>query len=469
MRAAILGLGEAGQVFSKALAAHGWDVYGFDPADVATPESITRAQSIASAVRGADLVLSLTTAKFAVSAAAEAGPELAPQVLYIDLNAASPTVKRTVAETIGSRANVVDAAVLGSVMKFGPAVELLLAGPQADEAARFLAEIGATPEVVGAEIGAASERKLLRSVFVKSLAALIAETMDAGRASGHEEWLRTEMARWLSDGDTTIERLDHTTRLHALRRSLEVQDSLTVLSELGVTSSLARGALEAHLRYARETKTLADPERSIGPTGVADSSAPGESLAVALARIPTPALGDANDRRGLLHSMIHPVWGSPRIAGRAFTIETRPGDNKAIHDAIPKIQPGDVVVIDGGGHTERALIGELIAERFQGAGAVGVVIDGAVRDPRGCEDLGFPVWSRAITPAGPYRHGPGRSQVTISVGGVVCSHGDFVVADEDGVMIVPALEAESLAFRGEAKLAAEEQQRIAHRDSRRPR
>lgn len=442
MRVSILGLGEAGRVFSSAFAAEEWEVAAFDPADTPTPENVIRFDSVEGAVTNADLILSLTTARFSTGAAAEAGPHLNNNAVFVDLNAASPSQKREVADALGDPSKFVDGAVLGSVMKFGPNVTILLAGVQAQRSSALLSQIGAETTILSDDIGSASQRKLVRSVFVKSLAALIAESMDAARAFGGELWLKGQIAQWLTDGDDTIDRLDHTTRLHAGRRSHELEDSLDVLAELGITSTVAEGALATHLRYARSDA---------------------DDLTEALTEVSTPALGDANQRRGLLHSAIKPIWGSPRIAGRAFTIETRAGDNKAIHDAIEHIRPGDVVVIDGRGDTERALIGELIAERLRDSGAVGVVLDAAVRDTNGIAEINFPTFARAITPAGPYRHGPGRHQVSVSIGGVACHPGDYIVADEDGVMVIPALEAEPILRGGRAKLEAEAKQSGAHR------
>ncbi|MGO2035084.1 MAG: NAD(P)-binding domain-containing protein [Brevibacterium sp.] len=444
MRAAILGLGEAGRVFATAFEAARWEVAAYDPADIPTPANITRHSSITEAVKDADLVLSLTTARFSQSAAKDAAPSLGSNTVFVDLNAASPAQKREVGEALGDSALMVDGAVLGSVIKFGPEVTILLAGARAELAASMLGQIGAKTSAIGPEIGSASQRKLIRSVFVKSLAALIAESMDAARASEGEDWLKGQISEWLADGDSTVDRLDHTTRLHAERRSHELADSLDALNSLGVTSSVTEGAFATHLRYARSNT---------------------HDLSYALKDVPTPALGDAYHRRGLMHSSIKPIWASPRIAGRAFTVETRPGDNKAIHDAISAIRPGDVVVIDGGGHTERALIGELIAERLRDAGAAGVILDAAVRDAAGIAELSIPTFARAITPAGPYRHGPGRCQIPISAGGVVCHPGDYIVADEDGVMVIPALDGEAVLRGGLAKLEAEALQAEAHRAS----
>ncbi|NUL45425.1 DUF1932 domain-containing protein [Cellulosimicrobium funkei] len=443
---AVLGLGEAGSVFASAYADAGWNVVGYDPADVQVDERIQRAASIAEAVSGADVVLSLTTARHAVGAAREAAPVLKSTAVFVDLNVATPALKHQVREALGEGVLVADGAVLGSVQKHGAGVHLLLSGNAVEQAARALEVVGARVDPLDGDMGDASRRKLLRSVFVKGLAALISESMDGARAAGDEQWIKAQMAEWLQDGDATIERLQSTTRVHAVRRSHELSDSLQTLRELGVESSVAMGALQTHLRYARE--------------GAAES-APG--LAEKLAVVPTSAIGDMRQRRGMLDSAISRVWPSAPIAGRAFTVETRPGDNRAIHEALERVEPGDVLMVDGGGDTQRALMGELIGERARDLGVAGMVIDGAIRDVLDLQEIGFPVWARAVSPAGPYRDGPGRLGGPISLGGVVCSTGDMVVADADGVIVLPALEAESALQGGLEKLAREDEQRQAWR------
>lgn len=446
MKVAILGLGEAGSVFAAAYADAGWEVVGYDPADVLVDERVQRASTIVEAVSGSALVLSLTTARHAVGAAKEAGLALGSDAVFVDLNVATPALKREVREGLGHGARVVDGAVLGSVKKHGAGVHLLLSGNAVEQATQALQIVGARVDPLEGEIGDASQRKLLRSVFVKGLAALISETMDAARAAGDEQWIKEQMAEWLDDGESTIERLQSTTRIHAVRRSHELSDSLQTLRELGVDSSVALGALQTHLRYAREG--------AMEPQG---------GLVENLAAVPTSAIGDMRERRGMLDSAIKPVWPSGAIAGRAFTIETRPGDNKVIHEALDLLEPGDILVVDGGGDSQRALIGELIGERARDLGAEGMVIDGAVRDVQELQGIGFPVWARAISPAGPYRDGPGRIGGIISIGGVVCSTGDVVVADADGVIVLPALEAERSLRGGLEKLDREEKQRQAWR------
>lgn len=170
-----------------------------------------------------------------------------------------------------------------------------------------------------------------------------------------------------------------------------------------------------------------------------------------LTLLPTAVIGDVMDRLGLMHSGIKPVWAGATLVGRAFTIWTRAGDNKTIHDALPAVQADEVLVVNGEGDVTRALIGELIGRRAQRAGVAGFVIDGAVRDAGGLAELGVPVFARAVTPAGPYKFGPGRIQVPVAVGGLAVLPGDYIVGDEDGVVVITPEQVESVIVAAEAK------------------
>lgn len=180
-----------------------------------------------------------------------------------------------------------------------------------------------------------------------------------------------------------------------------------------------------------------------------------------LAALPTANIGDAMDRLGVLDSRIRPIWPGARLAGRAFTVWTRSGDNALVHQALEVVGAGDVIVINGGGDESRALIGELIGQRALRAGVAGFVIDGAARDADDLGKLGMPVFARAVTPAGPYKNGPGHLGRTVAVGGVAVAPGDLVFGDADGVVVVPAGEAERIATAAEAVFALEEGKRAA--------
>lgn len=171
--------------------------------------------------------------------------------------------------------------------------------------------------------------------------------------------------------------------------------------------------------------------------------------------LPAANIGDAMHRLGMMDAAIKPVWTGATIVGAAYTVWTRPGDNKALHEALEHVQPGDVIVVNGGGDESRALLGELVAGKAKVKGVVGFVIDGAVRDAAGLEEYAMPVYARALTPAGPYKDGPFALASSVAVGGVVVNPGDIVVADEDGVVVVPLEQADLVAELSEAKHASE--------------
>lgn len=432
MKVAILGLGEAGKMYATAFAEQGCEVHGFDVQKIDGLPGVSIADSVGDAVAGADLIISLVAARAAVVVADGARESAQEGAIYVDLNSASPTRKQEVAEALGEGIKMVDGAVIGSVMRYGAKVNVLLAGAHADAAAQAMRVIGADAEPIGGKVGDASQRKLLRSVFMKGLGALITESMRAGEETGEVEWMRKQIADAIVDGESALDRLYEGTKIHATRRSFELKDSLAQLQQHAGASHnwpVTRGALDVHLHWARERQT---------------------DLASELAKVPTAAMGDGGDRLGLVDSSIKRMWPSAPIAGKAFTIHTREGDNQALHRALKQVTPGDILVVSGGGFTERALMGELIAQRAQSAGIIGMIIDGAVRDVDDLQDIGFPVWARAVSPAGPYKTGPGRLGVDIAIGGVVCHHRDYIVADADGVVVVPAESAEQVLASGKA-------------------
>lgn len=176
-------------------------------------------------------------------------------------------------------------------------------------------------------------------------------------------------------------------------------------------------------------------------------------------KLPAANVSDGMDRLNVLDAAISPVWEGARLIGRAFTLYLAAGDNKGIHEIVDQIQPGDVLVINGQGATHRAVMGELIAGRLKAKGCVGAVVDGAIRDAADMKGIDFPVFARTITPAGPYRNGPFRAQEPVAVGSVVVSPGDFVIADGDGVAVVPRGRVDEIIDAAEAKLAQEAIQR----------
>jgi regulator of RNase E activity RraA len=184
-------------------------------------------------------------------------------------------------------------------------------------------------------------------------------------------------------------------------------------------------------------------------------------LVVALGGFPVANIGDAMERLGMCDGGIAAVWSGARAVGTVLPVLTSSGDNAAVIEALEYAQEGDLLVVNGFGHTHRALVGDQLARRYAAQGVTGAVIDGAVRDRDTIAALRFPVWARATTPAGPFKNGPGVIGEPVAVGGIVASAGDVVVADGDGVIVVPAARAAAVlaavrhVFEHEQRLHAE--------------
>jgi 4-hydroxy-4-methyl-2-oxoglutarate aldolase len=171
-------------------------------------------------------------------------------------------------------------------------------------------------------------------------------------------------------------------------------------------------------------------------------------------------LADVAGRRGAMHGRIQPLRPRMKVAGTAFTVEVRPGDNLMIHAAISLAKPGDVLVIDGKGDLTSALMGTIMMTACKQLGIAGVVVDGAVRDTLEIDEMDFPVFAAGFNPNGPTKNCPGRIGHPVTVGGVTVHPGDFVIGDADGVVVVEREKIESL-LPAAAKKVADESARIA--------
>jgi len=171
--------------------------------------------------------------------------------------------------------------------------------------------------------------------------------------------------------------------------------------------------------------------------------------------IPAAVLSDVTERGEAMDSAIEPIDPETTIAGRARTVRAAPGDNLAIHRAITLVEPGDVLVVDGEGYTETASVGELMCASCRAHGVEGLVVDGAIRDREEVARMGFPVFTRGVHPAGPRKEYEGAVDVPVSCGGVVVDPGDLVVADGDGVVVVPAGDAAPALLRARERLERE--------------
>lgn len=166
-------------------------------------------------------------------------------------------------------------------------------------------------------------------------------------------------------------------------------------------------------------------------------------------------LADVAGRRGALSGRIKPLRHGMKFAGTALTVDVRPGDNLMIHAAMQTARRGDVLVVDGKGDLSSALMGTLMFTACKKLGIAGVVIDGAARDSAEIDELGFPVFCAGTNPNGPTKSVPGRVGHAVSVGGVPVYPGDFIIGDDDGVVVIERDRLAALLPLAAAKVADE--------------
>lgn len=245
MRVAVLGLGEAGGIYAAELAALGTEVTATDPVVASAPPGVTLASDIPEAVREAELVLSLVGGGAAASALDSALPVMRPGSIYADLNTLGPDEKRRLAALAAERGiPFVDVAVLAPVPRARLRTPLALSGSGADRLQTFLEHLQVPTTAAGAEPGAAAGLKLLRSVFMKGLAALIFEAVTAAREVGAEDWVTEQIASELGpDGRALVQRLLEGTPVHAVRREAEMRDALAFLDSLGAAHPMTDGTI----------------------------------------------------------------------------------------------------------------------------------------------------------------------------------------------------------------------------------
>jgi len=150
----------------------------------------------------------------------------------------------------------------------------------------------------------------------------------------------------------------------------------------------------------------------------------------------TGNVGDCIGRTAAMDSRIKSLAAGMKVVGPALTVRVPPTDNLMIHKALTLIQPGDVLVIEGGGNHSWALLGFLMVSTAQKLGVAGIVVDGCVRDAQEIRKSGFPVFSAGLSPNGPFKEGPGEINYPISCGGQVVRPGDIMIADDDGVVVL---------------------------------
>ena len=168
---------------------------------------------------------------------------------------------------------------------------------------------------------------------------------------------------------------------------------------------------------------------------------------------------EAYGRFGLMKPYLRPVWSGAEAAGTAVTVLAQPGDNWMIHVAVEQCQPGDILVVGCTTDNTDGMFGDLLATSLMARGVTGLIIDAGCRDVKSLREMGFPVWSKAISAKGTVKATLGAVNVPVVCGGINVVPGDAVIADDDGVVVIGRKDAAEVVAKGEKRAADEDGKR----------